>query len=253
MNEEPHALADIDLDSGDPVGKVKAVFRQALGDGIEKWRQAGAALNTLCELLGEEEAYAEVRAEMPIPKSALDGFRKLGSGKIIPEILIDGSPGATALAALPLEEQRTLWDEGVAINGNHFSKAKRIVPISELTAAQVHRVFDGGRVRTPSEQALVFQKETTRRPKRAGRNPQREGQHDYIMQEREGIRTPAAANMIIEADGDIRTRLSSLVDDLVEMRGLNKETPSLDMTINLLGRLNLELAEAEAREAAAES
>jgi hypothetical protein len=150
-------------------------FCNLINKGIEAWVEAGKVLIKIVE--EDSAAFDKISAAHPhLTFDILSSFERIGRGEIYPYLLVDGSPGARKLAALPYNEQVEVYNGDVAVvtKGVGGFKIERI-KIHDMTAVQAVRVFDINRIRTPEEQKALFQKKISRNATRYLSGPKDSG------------------------------------------------------------------------------
>lgn len=131
-------------------------FARLVVDGINAWTSAGKILN---ELIKEDETVRDrIMDKIPwMTPQVLDGFERIGREEIFPHLLLDRSPGAHALIALPYEEQKRLHAASMAIavykKGEITTEHRRL---QELTEREADLVFTDTAVRPIAEQSKIL-------------------------------------------------------------------------------------------------
>lgn len=128
-----------------------AAFVQA---GVDAWTKAGELLVEMVE--ANPSAYAEIIKECPnISVDVLLAFERIGRKKVYPHLMIDTSPGARRLLALPYDLQEKYHKATIEVccgekEGVPLSTKKSISALSSHEAAMV--IGPNG-IRTVEEQA----------------------------------------------------------------------------------------------------
>ena len=214
----------------EPVDDRISEFCSLINAGVEAWVKAGALLY---EMKAKEPGiFNVILAEHPyLSNDILATFERIGKREIYPYLLVDGSPGSRMLTALPYDTQVQLYHEDVPVvvrRGNFTTTIRKTV--RSLTKPEAVRVFDGGRVRSVSEQTKLVQKsvEADRQKREASRAVDAEE-----PEAQEGSRSLAnrLASAIVQeytispgkGDDDARSALSLIIGAQLAERPLDKD------------------------------
>lgn len=139
-------------------------FCELVNQGIAAWVEAGVLLNDI--LADSPNAMRDIVQQNPmLTRDVLESFVAIGKKHIYPMLVLDKSPGAIALTALPYDTQVTAYHSRVSVLVKTCDGfAERKMKVSELNAAQTRQVFDLDKMRSLSEQRALLQKtESARR------------------------------------------------------------------------------------------
>ncbi len=151
-------LADTDTLTASTLERI-AEFNAHILAGMASWEKAGAILAQLYDEIPDVANY--IVAEHPhLTLDILDAFVRIGRRQLYPQLLLDNSIGARALAALPYEQQVELYHKEVTVlrrNRSTDMVERQTRRISKLTTAEVEILFTSdGRLRTPDEQKSLL-------------------------------------------------------------------------------------------------
>lgn len=168
-----------------------AEFKEAFGRFVDSIIDNAVALGgMLVALVDRDPTAIDTLQRDGFSRATLMKLYDIGTGKLDPRLLIDDSPAAKMIQALPLVQQKHLLDEGVAVVTIDDGKAvQRVKPIALITRTEIPKVFrsDGG-VRTVEEQKEIAQRE--------GRGSRREPAQRYKVENGELIIMPSAVDTV---------------------------------------------------------
>lgn len=131
-------------------------FCRLINDGIEAWVKAGELLVDITR--DDPAAFGKIVSANPhLTHDILLSFERIGRKEIYPYLLVDGSPGAKLLCALPYDRQIKLYRSTVLVatkSKDGFGQEHKRV--CDLTAQEAARVFNVAQIRTVSEQTKLF-------------------------------------------------------------------------------------------------
>jgi hypothetical protein len=125
--------------------------------GIEAWREAG---DYLVAKIDENKSFIDdVLKEFPnLNREFVYQFERIGRKQLLPELLLEGSAGASRLAMLPYRSQVALYNKPIDVvvrrEGNFFIERKAV---NKLTPKESAVVFDAKKIRSAKEQQSVIQ------------------------------------------------------------------------------------------------
>lgn len=135
--------------------------------GIDAWREAGAMLAAMVD--SNPNTYRDIMSKNPaVSVDMLLAFEKIGRKKIYPQLLLDNSPGAKRLLALPYELQEKYCTSRVPVltgwvRGKPHVEEKSV---QSLSGAEVERVFFNGGIRAVEEQKALLPEPQPGSPRR---------------------------------------------------------------------------------------
>ncbi len=215
-------------------------FARLVADGINAWVQAGKILNALIEK--DESVRQRITDQIPwMTRRVLDGFERIGRGEIYPQLLLDRSPGAHALIALPYYEQQRLHSASIAIavwkKGEVTTEHRRL---QDLTPREVDLVFSEVAIRPLAEQSKIIL--ARNRPKQAApRTPER------VEEEPEEAAPQSLDDDPLDSPESHLSRAQSELIRVRELIGQEEDTHRLDFLITAaltaIGKLRYQLKE----------
>lgn len=147
--QERRLSADL---SSIPTEDLKRELAQAIGITAK-------TLAYLAEIWAELERRGEDLSDLR--RGLMSYLPLIAEGRLDPELVVRCAGQAMLLKAaseLPLSEQRRLLDEGIKLIdiGEDGSVIERTKPVEQISAVEVRRVFAGGHLRSPAEQARLI-------------------------------------------------------------------------------------------------
>ena len=138
-------------------------FGELVNQGIEAWVEAGRLLTEITA--DDPEAYTVILSENPhLTRDILLAFERIGRKEIYPYLIIDGSPGARMLAALPYESQVKLYTGKVRVVVKRGGCLEPIDKrVCDLTQPEAARAFDGDHIRPVAEQMKLMRPSVSHR------------------------------------------------------------------------------------------
>ena len=143
-------------------------FSTLITRGLEAWQRAG---EVLCRLYDKDPTVLDqiVRDKPYLTSEILDRFLRVGRRQIFPELLVDGSPGAQRLMALPYDVQVQLHSTEIPVvvfsGGAPVTKNKRL---GQLTKPEAERVFNEAGIRSVADQTRLLRQAAVRKESYGG-------------------------------------------------------------------------------------
>lgn len=167
MQLPPLQKTKVSLDLKDLKDQV-SMFCDLMNRGVELWVAAGELLVKMVDQ--NPNAYSIIQREFPhVSIDTLLAFERIGRKEIFPYLLLDGSPGARKLVALPYDVQNKYYKQPVKVlvgwrNGKPLVEDKTVTQMSKFEA---DRAFSSRGLRTVDEQIDLLPKPTFK-PSRTG-------------------------------------------------------------------------------------
>ncbi len=115
------------------------------------------------QILAEGTTEAELSEKTGLPPSMVSGLVRIGSGLMLPELLLESSLWACRLRGAPLSIQRLVMAQGVEMLIASGESLK--VHPKDMTPDQVRQVFDGPQIRSLAAQRAWLEAKETAKPK----------------------------------------------------------------------------------------
>ena len=131
-------------------------FADLVRAGLESWIRAG---RLLCQIKADDPGAiaAILEANPELTPEILASFERIGRREVHPALVLDGSPGAKRLAALPYDEQARLHRAEVLVVVRSASgPVTRHKRVCDLTKSEALRVIGEQGIRTEAEQRRLL-------------------------------------------------------------------------------------------------
>lgn len=134
-------------------------FIKLIQRGINCWVNAGELLVKMTEE-DPDICHKILSHHKHISEATLDAFLRIGRKEVHPYLIMDPSPAAKRLAALPYEDQLKIYNEGlpVVVEDPERGLVRQFKKVHDVTAKELAVVFQADKIRTVKEQIEVLTK-----------------------------------------------------------------------------------------------